>query len=172
MTEHRARVDELLAEYRRSREHLATVHKQLGAITKSASSADGSVTATVGSAGTLTGLRITDDAYGRFRPSELAAEIVRLTTAATAQALADAGEVLAPALPTGTDPDALLFGTADLDPDEIRPEPAEQEASATSADVSTVRPESAQRRVTPADVDADDDFESTNWVAEGWRNLR
>lgn len=148
MTEHRARVDELLAEYRRSRDHLATVHQQLTAITASASSADGSVTATVGPRGTLTGLSITDEAYRTYRPDELAVQIMRAAAAASASALADASEVIAPALPPGSDPEALLLGTGDLAPGELRAEPPPQ----------------------PSGEDGDDgedgeDFDSRNWFA-------
>lgn len=129
MTEYRARVDELLAEYRRSREQLAEVHHQLAAISASASTADGSVTATVGPRGTLTGLTISDEAYRKFKPAELAAQIVRATAVASASALADASAVLAPVLPAGTDPEAVLLGTGDLAPAELRPEPVPEVAT-------------------------------------------
>lgn len=143
MTDHRARVDDLLAEYRRSREHLATVHQRLGEISATASNADTSITVTVGPRGSVTGLSISDDAFRRYRPSELAEEIVRLAASASERALVDASNVLAPALPAGTDPQALLLGTADLRPAELAPVPAEMES------------------------EEDEDFESTNWVTEG-----
>ncbi|GAB3504963.1 YbaB/EbfC family nucleoid-associated protein [Amycolatopsis cihanbeyliensis] len=114
MTDHRAQVEELLADYRRSRDHLLTVQRELAAITESVSSRDGLVTATVGARGTLTGLELAAEAYRRYRPTELAEEIVRVTQAATIKALAGAGQVLSPALPRDTDPQALLLGTADL----------------------------------------------------------
>jgi DNA-binding protein YbaB len=150
VTEYRAQVDELLADYRRSREHLATFQRQLAAITATASSADGLVTATVGPRGTLTGLQIGDAAYRRYRPAELAEQIVRATAAATVEALAGAADVLAPALPHGSDPQALLFGTADLDPAQIVPAPPR-----------------------PPAVDDDETFDRASWVAEtGWRESR
>ena len=121
MTEHRIEVDELLADYRRSREHLASVQRELTSITASASDPDGLITVTVGSRGTLTGVTIDDAAYRRYRASELAEQIVRATGAATVRALTAAGEVLAPALPSGTDPQALLLGTGDLEATEIAP---------------------------------------------------
>ncbi|HJQ45760.1 MAG TPA: YbaB/EbfC family nucleoid-associated protein [Amycolatopsis sp.] len=121
MTEHRAQVEELLAGYRRSRDQLAAVHRELSSVTASASDADGLITATVGPRGTLTNLVIADSAYRRYRPAELAEQIVRVTGAATVRALARAGEVLAPALPSETDPQALLLGTADLEAREIAP---------------------------------------------------
>ncbi|PXY19806.1 hypothetical protein DI005_18490 [Prauserella sp. PE36] len=119
MTDHRAQVDQLLADYRRSREQLASVHRELASISESATSDDGLITATVGARGVLTGLVIADEAYEKYRPAELAAQIVKLTGGATVKALTGAGEVLAPALPSGTDPQALLLGTADLGAQEI-----------------------------------------------------
>lgn len=149
MTDHRARVDDLLAEYRRSREHLATVHQRLGEISATASNADTSVTVTVGPRGSVTGLSLSDDAFRRYRPSELADEIVRLAASASERALVDASNVLAPALPAGTDPQALLLGTADLGPAALAPVAAERASS--------------------VEGEEDEDFESTNWVAEGRR---
>ncbi|WP_019815103.1 YbaB/EbfC family nucleoid-associated protein, partial [Saccharomonospora saliphila] len=114
MTEHQARAEELLADYRRSRERLAEAQRELAAVRASASSPDGLVTATVGARGALTGLEISDRAYERYRPSELATQIVRVTAEATTEALAGAGQVLAPMLGSGTDPTAVVLGTGDL----------------------------------------------------------
>ncbi|MTD59058.1 YbaB/EbfC family nucleoid-associated protein [Amycolatopsis pithecellobii] len=108
MSEHRAQVDELLADYRRSRERLASVQRELSAVTASESDPDRLVTATVGARGTLTKLEISEEAYRRYRPAELADAIVRVTAAATARALSEAGEIMAPVLPAGADP--LLEG--------------------------------------------------------------
>jgi hypothetical protein len=130
VTEHRAQVDELLADYRRSRDQLAAVHRELASVTASAGDPENLVTATVGPRGTLTNLVIADAAYRRYRPAELAEQIVRATATATVRALAHAGEVLTPALPSGTDPQALLLGTGDLDAAEIAPQqpPVEEES--------------------------------------------
>lgn len=131
MTEYRAQVDELLADYHRSRERLTTVHRELAAVSASASSDDGLVTATVGGRGVLTELVIAQEAYERYRPAELAAQIVRVTGEATITAFARTGEVLAPAVPAGTDPQALVLGTADLVEEDIAASgpPEEDEAS-------------------------------------------
>lgn len=131
MTEHQAQVDELLADYRRSRDRLAGVHRELASVTASAADPDGLITVTVGPRGTLTGLVIDEGAYRKYRPAELAEQIVRATASATVRALGQTAEVLAPALPAGTDPQALLFGTADLDADSLTPAekpPAEEES--------------------------------------------
>jgi hypothetical protein len=144
VTEHRAQVDELLADYRRGRDQLASVHRDLASISESACDDAGLVTATVGPRGTLTGLKIADEAYQKYRPGELADEIVRVTAAATVKAITGAGELLAPVLPDGTDPQALLLGTGDLRAGEITP------------------------RRAPAE-DRDDDeasFEEKSWVEE------
>ncbi|WP_236795746.1 YbaB/EbfC family nucleoid-associated protein [Amycolatopsis sp. GM8] len=130
MSEHRAQVEELLADYRRSREQLASVQQELSAVTASASDPDRVITAIVGPRGTLTKLDISDEAYRRYRPAQLAEQIVRVTAAATVRALGDAAEIMAPALPAGTDPQALLLGTADLAPAEVsRPRHALEEDS-------------------------------------------
>jgi YbaB/EbfC DNA-binding family protein len=142
VTEHRAQVDELLADYRRSRDQLAAVHRELASVTASAGDTDGLVTATVGPRGTLTNLVIADGAYHRYSPAELGQQIVCATATATVRALAQAGEVLAPALPSGTDPQALLIGTGDLDATEIVPP----------------KP--------PADEDS---YEDQNWIQESTR---
>jgi DNA-binding protein YbaB len=119
--DHRAQVEDLLADYRRSREQLASVHQRLASISESATSPDGLVTVTVGSGGTLTGLTIAEAAYRQHRPADLAAVIVATTAAAADRAAKLATEVVAPVLPAGTDPEALLRGTADLAPAELVP---------------------------------------------------
>lgn len=160
MTDHRAEVEQLLAEYRRSREQLAGVHQQLTAISESASSDDGLITATVGGRGVLTGLTIADGAYERYRPAELAAQIVRLTGAATAKAFTGASEVLAPALPQGTDPQALLLGTADLAADEL----------ASPADAGSV---GADAVGAARDVEDEESFEDASWFDDtDWQRSR
>lgn len=120
-TDHRGQVEELLADYRRSRDQLASVQRDLAAVTATATSPDGLVTATVGAQGTLTELVLRDDAYRRHRPAQLAELIVRTTEAAAAKAAERTYKTLAPVLPSDTDPAALVRGTADLRPDEIEP---------------------------------------------------
>ncbi|CCH34888.1 YbaB/EbfC family nucleoid-associated protein [Actinosynnema sp. NPDC047251] len=140
-TDHRAQVDELLADYRRSRDQLASVHRDLAGITAAATSPDGTVTATVGAQGTLTDLELTDAAY-RLRPAQLAQVILRTTQEAAAKAAERTYRTLGPVLPAGTDPEALVRGTADLRPDEIAPPPAKR----------------------PRVVEDDEDFEQRDWL--------
>lgn len=121
--DHQAQVEELLAGYRRSREQLASVHQALSAISESATSEDGLVAVSVSAQGTLTGLAIHEAAYRLLRPADLATLIVRTTAAAAAKATRSATQALEPVLPPGTDPEALLRGTADLTPAELAPPP-------------------------------------------------
>ncbi|MBB5955111.1 DNA-binding protein YbaB [Saccharothrix tamanrassetensis] len=141
-TDHRAQVDELLADYRRSRDQLASVQRDLAGISASASSPDGSVTATVGAQGTLTDLELTDAAY-RLRPAQLARLILRTTQEAVAAGAERTYRALGPVLPAGTDPEALLRGTADLRPEEIAPPPPPER---------------------PRAVDDDEDFDQRDWL--------
>ena len=135
--DHRAQVEELLAGYRRSRDQLGAVQRKLATLKESATSEDGLVTVTVGADGRLTELVIVDSAYRKLRPHELAATIVALSEAAARKVARAAGETLAPVLPVGTDPVALLRGTADLTPAELKPEPPDAEE--TFEDLSWMR---------------------------------
>lgn len=140
-TDHRAQVDELLADYRRSRDQLASVQRDLAKVSGAVTSPDGSVTAVVDAQGTLTDLELADHAY-RMRPAQLARLILRTAAEAAVEAAERTYRALSPVLPAGTDPEALVRGTADLRPEEIRP------------------PEPARR---PAVVD-DEDFEQRDWL--------
>ncbi|MFC7617619.1 YbaB/EbfC family nucleoid-associated protein [Actinokineospora soli] len=119
--DHRAQVDELIADYRRSRDQLADVHRALGALAKSATSPCGSVTATVSAHGAVVGIDFRDDAYRLHRPDALARVVLDTIAAAAALAARAADEVMAPVLPAGTDPAALRRGLADLTPGEVAP---------------------------------------------------
>ncbi len=121
VADHRAQVDDLIAGYRRSREQLGTVQRQLATMSETVTSENGLVTVTVSASGTLADLVIAENAYRSLRPDELAAVIIRTTAEATARATRAASEVLAPVLPTDTDPEALLAGTADLSTAELTP---------------------------------------------------
>lgn len=113
LTDHRAQVAELMADYQRSRERLAETHQELATITETASSADGRVQVAVGPQGTLREVALADDVYEKLRPAQLAATIAELSAAAAQAAARRAADVLAEVLPTGTDPDVLLGGHAD-----------------------------------------------------------
>jgi DNA-binding protein YbaB len=121
VTHHQAEAERLLAGYRRSREQLAAAHRALAALSVSERSQDGAVTVTVGATGTLTDLTIRADVSRHYRPQRLAETILQLTGAAAQRAAAEAAKLLEPVLPPAADPDALLAGTADLQPDELAP---------------------------------------------------
>jgi DNA-binding protein YbaB len=122
-SDHQAQVDDLLADYRRSREQLAGMQKSLAAISETVTSSDGLVKATVGAHGTLTELVIADAAYVRVSPSDLGKLIVRTVAAATTKASDTANRTVSPLLPVQTDPAALLAGRADLTDAELAPPP-------------------------------------------------
>ncbi|GAA1277870.1 YbaB/EbfC family nucleoid-associated protein [Saccharothrix xinjiangensis] len=153
-TDHRARVDELLADYRRSRDQLASVQRDLARVSAAATSPGGEVTAVVDARGTLTDLELTADAY-RLRPDRLAQLVVRTAREAVAKAAEHTYQALSPVLPAGTDPEALVRGTADLRPEEIRPEEVRTDRVGSEQD-----PRSARSRP----VDDDDDFEQRDWL--------
>ena len=153
VTDHRDQVAELLADYRRSREQLASVQRTLLSINEKASSPDGLVTATVGQHGNLISLDIADAVYQRYPARELSELIVRTVSAAATKAAAKAGAALAPALPADADPAALLAGTADLRPEEYAPEPAEPPAPAPAR--------AARRR---ADDHDEESYEDMSWM--------
>jgi len=123
VADHRAQVEDLLAGYRRSREQLGAVQRELATVRETVTSDDGMIVVTVSATGALVDLQIADAAYRKLRPFELAALIVRATSVATARVSRTAGAVLAPVLPPDSDPEALLRGTADLTPAEVTPKP-------------------------------------------------
>ena len=147
--DHQAEVDQLMADYRRSREQLANVQRGLASVRESATSHDQLVTATVGARGTLIDLVIDDSAYRRLRPSELAETIVRTTEVAAAAAAAKMHDHLAVVLPKGADPEALLNGRGDLTDEEIGIE------------------QPTGRHTRPSRED--DSFEHRTWLYEGDR---
>nr|WP_225954132.1 YbaB/EbfC family nucleoid-associated protein [Kibdelosporangium phytohabitans] len=129
----------MLADYRRSREQLASMQQTLAAINESVTSPDGTVVATVSGRGTLADLTFSDDAYLRHRPSDLAKVVLKTVAAAVVKASETANRTVSPLLPVQTDPGALLAGKADL----------------TDAELAPRRPKHA------AD---DDSFEDVNWL--------
>ena len=120
-TDHQANVDGLLADYRRSRDQLAAVHRELASIAESATDAEGLITVTVSARGSIVDLRLAEGAYRVYRPEQLAKQIVLVAGMATTKAVRAAGRALEPVLPSDSDPDALLRGTADLRAEEYAP---------------------------------------------------
>ncbi|WP_245560159.1 YbaB/EbfC family nucleoid-associated protein [Actinopolyspora halophila] len=108
--EDRARVEELVAEYRRSRERTSALRGELEAMEETATSERGAVSVTVGSEGALRDLRLSEQAYQQHRPAELAELIVRLSGAAADRAARRAEAAVTEVLPAGADPVALCGG--------------------------------------------------------------
>ena len=148
MASHSEQVEELLADYRRTREQLADVHRTLLSIKESVTNPDGLVTATVGAQGNLIGLVIADAAYQRYRAAELSQEVLRTVAAAAGRAAARANDTLRPVLPADSDPAALLAGRADLQPAELVPQ----------APPTPPRPTPRHRQ------DDEDSFEEQTWM--------
>ncbi|KOV80404.1 hypothetical protein ADL03_32940 [Nocardia sp. NRRL S-836] len=153
----------MLADYRRSREQLASVQRELAAVAGRASSPDGTVTATVGARGELTALELSELAYRRHRPEQLADLVVRTVAAAAAQAAEGTYQVLSTVLPAAADPAALVAGTADLKPDEYAP-PEDR----TAEDRTAVDRQPARRR---ADDDEDNE-QRESWLDSELINRR
>ncbi|MBB5155116.1 YbaB/EbfC family nucleoid-associated protein [Saccharopolyspora phatthalungensis] len=147
-TDHRAQVEELMADYRRSRERLAETHRDLSSIAETARTKDGSVQVVVGPRGVLREVVLADDVYERQRPAQLAATIVRLTAAAAQAASRRAADVLAEVLPAGTDPELLLGGDVDGESDPV--------------------PRNESRHFDDnVDEDIDEDFSDGSWLRPG-----
>ncbi|SDQ86618.1 YbaB/EbfC family nucleoid-associated protein [Actinopolyspora saharensis] len=108
--EDRARVEELVAEYRRSRERTSALRDELEAMEETVTSERGAVSVTVGSAGALRDLRLSEQAYQQHRPAELAELIVRLSGTAADRVARRAEEAVSEVLPAGADPVALCGG--------------------------------------------------------------
>ncbi|WP_016698335.1 YbaB/EbfC family nucleoid-associated protein [Actinoalloteichus spitiensis] len=154
--DHQADVNALLADYRRSREQLGTVRRDLVAIRETASSPDRTVTATVGSQGALRDLTISPDAYRRHRPDELA-KLVLTTVSEASQAASRAAErALAPVLPERVGSDSVLAGTGDLSDRDLLP-------GAEAVDRGRNEDGDAASR----GADEDDSFDAVSWLRPG-----
>lgn len=109
----RARLEHLITEYDRMRGNLATLRQRLAEARGDAKSEDGAVRVTVGPQGELRALEITPRAYRHLSPSELAAEIMRLTGNATESVREQMHEVMAPFLPAGVSYADVAAGNVD-----------------------------------------------------------
>jgi DNA-binding protein YbaB len=109
-----ARYDELLTAFERTRRSLTELRDKVGALSATAESKDGLVTAMVGPRGELTGLEFSPRTYRHHSPTQLA-ELVRETVAEAIRRLHErAAQLYEPFLPTGVPYDKLLSGEADV----------------------------------------------------------
>lgn len=93
----RDQVDTLMSELHRKTEELRETQARAMAITASATSKDGSVTAHVDSSGALTSLEFSPNAFERTTPDKLARVVTETVIAAIAKSRTELNEVLAPA---------------------------------------------------------------------------
>ncbi|MFD0199443.1 MULTISPECIES: YbaB/EbfC family nucleoid-associated protein [Saccharothrix] len=93
----REQVDSLLAELRKKTDELRETQAQAMAITATAVSKDGAVRATVDSAGALTSLEFSANAFERTTPDKLARLATETVRQAVAKARTELNEVLTPA---------------------------------------------------------------------------
>ncbi|SDO90872.1 YbaB/EbfC DNA-binding family protein [Actinopolyspora xinjiangensis] len=144
LIDHRAQVDEMIADYRRSRQRLSEVGDELAAIEETVGDERGTVSVTVGSGGALRRLWLSEQAYRTHRPEELGRLIVRLSGTATERVAERTDAVLATVLPSGSDPAAFRAevapppvtgvsvprgsGRADNDPETSPAEPEQEES--------------------------------------------
>ncbi|MDP9644122.1 DNA-binding protein YbaB [Actinopolyspora lacussalsi] len=112
MTDHRAQVEEMIADYRRSSQRLSEVDEELASIEETAGDERGNVSVTVGSGGALRRVWLAEQVYRTHSPDELGRLIVRLSATATARIAERTDAVLATVLPSGSDPAALRADSA------------------------------------------------------------
>jgi DNA-binding protein YbaB len=95
----RAQADEVIAQFERMRAGYGELQQKLRAVTATASSEDGSVTATVGPRGQLVKLELDPRIYRRPDSRKLAVTITETVRTATEQALAKVAELCQPFVP-------------------------------------------------------------------------
>jgi len=118
-TDWQAQVETMLDEYGRLRARLASVHDALTALTATATSVDGMVTATVGPQGRLVGLTI--DPASTPHAHRLAEKILATAGEASTRAAQRAHEIVAECVPSrirAMIPDDLA-GLAVVDPTDL-----------------------------------------------------
>lgn len=109
------RIEGLLAEYEKQRNSLTDLQNRMRALTASATSPRREVTVTVGQNGVLTDIKFPTPAYKRMTPADLVDAIMTAYGEAKEDVMTQAAAALAPMLPKGLDPHALVRGTAGTD---------------------------------------------------------
>jgi DNA-binding protein YbaB len=97
--EWQAHIDELLEQYRKVRDNLGRMQREMAELTATAESDDGMVRATVGFHGELTKLELNPRAYRVLDTETLGEVIVATTRKAAAQVRQLVNEVVSPNLP-------------------------------------------------------------------------
>jgi DNA-binding protein YbaB len=108
------RLDEILAEYRRKRDGVLRMQRQLADTKATVTSRDRVVSATVDAVGSLVGLRFESKEYQSMEPAELSALILDTLQKAREKVRADTRRIMDPLLPRGTSFADLSDGKVDL----------------------------------------------------------
>jgi DNA-binding protein YbaB len=98
-TETQQQLESMLDEYRRARSRAQRLGAEMAALTATARSADGSVTATVGPQGDLRDLRIDADVARRLDLKTLTSRVLEASALAADQARAEVSRTVAGAMP-------------------------------------------------------------------------
>jgi DNA-binding protein YbaB len=104
----------LLADYKRQVAGFSETRRKLAEISVTETAIRQTVKATVGSQGELVDLQFPTGAYKKMAPLELSKIIIATVNKAREKVMAEVTAVLAPTLPTGFDPAALMDAGADL----------------------------------------------------------
>ena len=109
------RIEHLFEEYKKQRNSLTELQRQMREISASETSARQEVTVTVGQGGVLTDIRFPTSAYKRLTPAELTATIMQTFAEAKEAALEQAATIIAPMLPDGLNAKDMVNGSAGVD---------------------------------------------------------
>ncbi len=113
-------IEELLDQYRKQREEVAEMQRQLAETTATATSPKKAVKVTVGAQGEVTAIEFPTAAFRRMPPKELADTLLTTIQEARAKALEKTNEVVSARLPEGVTMPDLLQGK--VDPTKLLPE--------------------------------------------------
>ncbi|WP_035839346.1 YbaB/EbfC family nucleoid-associated protein [Kitasatospora azatica] len=108
------RLNEILAEYRRKRDGVLQMQRQLSSTAATVKSRDRMISVTVDALGTVTALKFESKDYQSMEPAELAALVLDTMQKARDKVRADAKQIMDPFLPRGTAFEDLSSGKLDL----------------------------------------------------------
>lgn len=109
------RIEGLFQEYQRQRNRLTEMQQRMRELTATATSPRREVSVTVGQNGVVTDIRFPTGAHKRLTPADLSELIMATYAEAKEDVMNQAAAVIAPMVPDGVDPDALVRGTAGTD---------------------------------------------------------
>lgn len=124
---HDEHLDDLLGDYRRQFEELASTQQKLKTIVCTATSPRREVAVTAAFGGQVTSVDFPSSAYRRMAPAELAAAVQQTITEAQRLVNVAAVDLVAPTLPEGVDAQRLMSG--DVGIEAFLPEPGGEDIS-------------------------------------------